>query len=151
MDVSDKLKLLAKDLTQDFPRSPRAKLAGYVVAGRALDKCRAVLAGTAGEYHFNCPLDQQFFEFAGIDGDAFKDFVATGATDEEVAAWIKQHASQSEDEAIIAWNNKLRYMRPVDMPMKLQVFLEGYIDEVVPRNRIVNYWFDVYDIEEHRI
>ena len=40
-------KLLAKDLTRTFPRSPRETLGGYVIAGRALDKCRAVLAETA--------------------------------------------------------------------------------------------------------
>jgi len=61
----------ALDLRKDFPRSPRATLAGYVVAGRALDKCRAEIAGTAGEYHFNCPLDELFFGFTGIDAEAF--------------------------------------------------------------------------------
>jgi len=46
-------KLPAKDLTKEYPRSPRETLAGYLIAARTLDKCRAVLAGTAGEYHFN--------------------------------------------------------------------------------------------------
>lgn len=60
MTENEKLKLLAKDLTNDYPRSPRELLAGYVVAARTLDKCRAVIAGTQGEYHFNCPLDGSF-------------------------------------------------------------------------------------------
>ncbi len=88
MDIN-KLKNLAKDLSTDFPRSPRETIAGYVIAARTLDKCRATIAGTAGEYHFNCPLDNFFFSFAGISGDEFKDFVATGASDEEVAKWIE--------------------------------------------------------------
>ncbi|MGE9291624.1 MAG: DUF5069 domain-containing protein, partial [Puniceicoccales bacterium] len=75
----------ALDLTKEFPRSPRATLGGYVVAARTLDKCRALVAGTAGEYHFNCPLDQVFFGFTGIDADQFKEFVATGADDQAVA------------------------------------------------------------------
>ncbi len=37
------------------------------------------------------------------------------------------------------------------MPIELQVFLEGYIPENLPAGRVVNYWFDVYDIEEGRI
>ena len=49
MTPQDKLKLLAKDLTKEFPRSPRELLAGYVITARAADKCRAVLVGTAGE------------------------------------------------------------------------------------------------------
>lgn len=151
MDDSAKLRLLAKDLTKDFPRSPRAKIGGYVVAARALDKCRAVLAGTAGEYHFNCPLDRTFFDFSGIDVEAFKAFVATGATDDEVAAWVKEHAKPQTEGEVVAWNNQMRYTRPVDMPEQLQLFLEGYIEKYIPRNRVVNYWFDVYDLEEQRI
>jgi len=82
---NEKLQSLARDLTKGYPRSPRETLAGYVIAGRMLDKCRAVLAGPAGEYHFDCPLDNQFLGFAGIAAGAFKAFVATGATDAEVA------------------------------------------------------------------
>jgi len=148
---NEKLKLLAKDLTKDYPRSPRETLAGYVVAARMLDKCRAVLAGTAGEYHFNCPLDNQFLGFTGIDAEEFKTFVATGATDAEVATWIEQNSKIKERPEIVAWNNKLRATRPCDMPIELQQFLEGYIPKVVPKNRPVYVWFDVYDLEEGRI
>ena len=58
----EKVKLLARDLRdgKQFPRSPRATLAGYVLAARAVDKCRAVLLGWEGEYHSNCPLDQRW-------------------------------------------------------------------------------------------
>jgi len=149
--MNAKLKLLAKDLTKDYPRSPRDTLAGYVIAARMLDKCRAVLAETAGEYHFNCPLDNQFFGFTGIGAEQFKAFVATGAPDAEVAVWIEQHSKIKERPEIVAWNNKLRATRPCDMPIELQQFLEDYIPKVVPRNRPVYVWFDVYDLEEGRI
>ena len=145
------LKLLAPDLTKNYPRSPRETLAGYVIAARMLDKCRAVLAGTAGEYHFDCPLDNQFLGFAGIDAEQFKAFVATGATDVEVAGWIEQHSKVKDRAEIIVWNNKLRCTRLCDMPINLQEFLEGYIPQFVPKNRPVHVWFDVYDLEEGRI
>jgi hypothetical protein len=145
------LKLLAKDLTKDYPRSPRETLAGYVIAARMLDKCRAVLAGTAGEYHFDCPLDNQLLGFAGISAEQFKAFVATGASDEEVAAWIVQHSKNKKRPEIVAWNNKLRATRPCDMPIELQQFLEDYIPKFVPKNRPVYVWFDVYDLEEQRL
>lgn len=147
----EKTTLLARDLTKDFPRSPRETLGGYVVAARTLDKCRAVIAGTAGEYHYDCPLDKQFLGFAGIDAGKFKEFVATGANDEEVATWIEQNSKIKDRKEVIAWNNKLRYTRPCDMPIELQEFLEGYIPKYVPRNRPVYVWFDVYDLEEERI
>lgn len=52
-DNLEKVKLLARDLRngKEFPRSPRETLAGYVLAARAVDKCRAVLVGWEGEYH----------------------------------------------------------------------------------------------------
>lgn len=139
------------DLTQEFPRSPRVTLGGYVVAARALDKCRAVIAGTAGEYHFNCPLDQLFLNFAGISAEDFQAYVATGASDDEVAKWIQENSKQTKQEDIVAWNNDLRYKRINEMPMELQMFLEGYIADYIPADRVVYHWFDVYDIEEKRI
>jgi hypothetical protein len=145
------LKLPAKDLTKEYPRSPRDTLAGYVIAARMLDKCRAVLAGTAGEYHFDCPLDNQFLDFTGIGAEQFKTFVATGASDAEVAAWLEQHSKIKDSAQVVAWNNKLRATRPCDMPIELQQFLEGYIPKVVPKSRPVYVWFDVYDLEEGRI
>src|SRR5438445_12221094 len=89
----ERVKALAPDLRsgKKFPRSPRATLAGYVIAARTLDKCRAVIAGCEGEYHYNCPLDRRWLEFAEIDAEQFKSFVATGANDAEVAEWLAKH------------------------------------------------------------
>ncbi len=149
--MNEKLQILALDLRKNFPRSPRETLGGYVIAGRTLDKCRAILADSAGEYHFDCPLDRVFFDFTGIVAKAFKDLVAKGATDPEVAVWIEDHSRIKEKAEVVAWNNKLRATRPCDMPIELQMFLEDYIPEVTPRNRPVYVWFDIYDLEEQRI
>ena len=151
MNANEKLQFLAKDLTKEFPRSPRALLAGYVIAARCLDKCRSVLAGKGGEYHSGCPLDLFFLEFAGIGYDAFKEFVATGATDEEVAAWITEHATKRERIEVIRWNNDWRGKRLSELPDKLQEYFEDYVPKFVPRNRPVVAFFDVYDLEEQRI
>ncbi len=141
----------APDLTRDFPRSPRATIGGFVIAARTLDKCRAVVAGTQGEYHFDCPLDRQFLDFSGTDAEAMKRFVATGADDEAMDRWIREKSTVSDKEEIIAWNNKMRAMRPCDLEMKLQVFLEEYIPGNLPPEKPVYVWFDVYDIEEKRL
>lgn len=147
----ENLASLALDLSKEVPRSPRVKLGDYVVAARALDKCRAAVAGTLGEYHFDCPLDNLFFGFTGIKSEDFKAFVATGTGDDEVAAWIVEQATKRDKKEIIQWNNDLRYKRISEMPIELQEFLEGYIPENIPADRVVYYWFDVYDIEEGRI
>jgi hypothetical protein len=151
MNNDEKMKLLAMDLTKEFPRSPRETLGGYVIAARAVDKCRAVLAGTAGEYHSGCPVDQMWLEFAGISYDTFKAFVATAATDEAMAAWIEKTAKQRPRIEIIHWNNDLRGKRMRDLPDDVQEYMEDYIPQFVPRNRPVYVFFDVYDLEEQHI
>ena len=151
MTASDKLKLLAKDLTKEFPRSPRELLAGYVIAARAVDKCRAVLAGTAGEYHSGCPVDAMFLDFAGIPYENFREFVAAGATDAEIAEWIQKTAKPRPRLEIIRWNNDLRGKRMSELPDGIQEYMEDYIPKFIPRNRPVYVLFDVYDLEEQRI
>ena len=90
----DAVQPLAKDLRSGEPRSAHEKLGGYELAARALDKCRATLAGTNGDYEFNCPLDQRFFGATGIDAEDFKAFVATGADEQAVGKWIEEHAQK---------------------------------------------------------
>jgi hypothetical protein len=149
----ERVKLLARDLRdgKDYPRSPRETLGGYVLAARAVDKCRAVLAGSQGDYHSNCPLDQRWLKFAAIDYDAFRAFVASGATDEEIATWIGKHAKKRPRAEIVAWNNQERDLRLSDLPAETQEFMEDYIAEFIPRNRVIYHWFDVYDLEEERL
>ena len=149
--ANEQLNKLAKDLSKKPPRSPRDTIAGYVIAARMLDKCRAVIAETNDEYHFDCPLDRLFFDFTEIDSHTFREFVATGATDKEVENFIERHAKKREKIEIIKWNNDLRYKSIADMPDELQEFLEGYIEEYVPKHRPVYVWFDVYDLEEGRL
>lgn len=148
---AENLKTLAMDLSREFPSSPRRVVGGFVLAGRMLDKCRAVLNGTAGEYHFNCPLDRMLLDFAGIDAEAFQNFVATGATDEQVGEWITANAKVRDKEQIVAWNNKMRDTRLSDLPINLQLYMEEYIPANVPTGKVVYNFFDVYDYEEGRL
>src|SRR6266567_7855130 len=88
-----------KDLTKEPPRSPKTRVGGYVILGRTIDKCRALLWGNIGEYHFDCPLDNMLFGFRGIKGEVFKAFVETGASDAEIAEWVQKNGTpKSEDE-----------------------------------------------------
>jgi hypothetical protein len=150
--INENVKKLAPDLTKGFPASPHAMLAGYILAKRALDKCRATLAGTVGEYHFDCPLDNIFLGFAGLKGPDLRDFVATGADDAAVAKWIEEHATKRPRIEIIHWNNEWRYKRIGELPDKLQEFMEDYIPKNVPPEVIhhVRYFFDIFDAEEKR-
>lgn len=92
MENLNRVKELARDLRREEPRSADEELGGESHAARCLDKCRASLVGWNGEYQFGCPLDQHFFQETGIKSDEFRNYVATGATDEEVGRWIQENA-----------------------------------------------------------
>ncbi|CUS32501.1 DUF5069 domain-containing protein [Candidatus Nitrospira nitrificans] len=148
----EKVKKLAKDLRKNYPRSPREKLGGYVIAARCVDKCRAFLADMNGEYNYwPCSLASQWFAFTGITPERFKDVVATGATDEELASWIAGHSKVKDPDEVLKWNNAMRDTRLSDMSLQAQQYLEEYIPKFVPTHRPVYVWFDVYDLEEKRL
>ena len=67
------------------------------------------------------------------------------------SAWIGEHAKKRPRAEIIAWNNKERDLHLSDLPLELQEYMEDYIQQFVPRNRVVHHWFDVYDLEEERL
>lgn len=84
----EKVRSMAKDLSKEEPRPAHEELAGHSIAARCLDKCRATLVGMQGEFTYGCPMDQMFLKEAGIAAEDFKEFVATGANDEEVERWL---------------------------------------------------------------
>jgi Domain of unknown function (DUF5069) len=76
------------DLTQHPPRSVRVRIGGYAHLARLLDKARATLAGKAAEYHYNCPLDQLFFGFTGINQEAMLAEIKSGKSDIQILEWV---------------------------------------------------------------
>jgi Domain of unknown function (DUF5069) len=113
--ANERVLALAPDLTRRAPRSARSPLGHYgAIAGRALDKCRAEIAGRAGPYHYNCPLDRAFFDFAKIDAAEFKTFVGTGASDQEVVDWIANKSPVRDSKQISLWNLRFR-LNPINL------------------------------------
>jgi hypothetical protein len=149
---TERLRVLAKDLRREPPRSPHEKLAGYVTAARILDKCRSTLLGINGEYdYWPCTFAREFFAFTGLTPERFQECAATGASDQEFAEWLTEAAIHRPESEIIRWNNRMRDTRVSDMSDKAQEFLETYIPKFIPTNRRVYTFFDVFDIEEKRI
>jgi hypothetical protein len=107
--------LSSPDLTQHPPRSPRSKLGGFAHLPRLLDKARAAIAGKNGEYHYNCPLDQHFFGFTGIDHEALLAELKLGRTDSEMLAWVRAHSTRHASE-VTSWSAWLSTLGPGGSP-----------------------------------
>jgi hypothetical protein len=111
-----KTPILDRDLTKEAPHSPRDRFGGFVILGRTVDKCRASIAGTLGEYHYDCPLDNQLFGFKGINGDQFKAVVKSAKYYEDVAAWLEGAGIRKTPEEIKAWSDKAETVRLKSIP-----------------------------------
>jgi uncharacterized protein (DUF1330 family) len=103
------------DLRTHPPRSPRLKLGPFILLARCLDKCRAHLAGVAGEYEYDSMIDRWLFAFKGITGDEFKAKVAEGLSDDEMLAWFWKAGKPRTEAEALAWSaDVLRYSLSYD-------------------------------------
>lgn len=137
------------DLRTQFPRSMRVMVAGYVHLGRMIDKCRAVLSGTEGEYIYPCPMDERLMDFAGITSEQFTAAVKANPTDEDVVAWFRQAAKPHPPEHLEAWNRELLARGP-SSPESAERF-KKYRDAIDPSRTDITAWADLQDLEEGRI
>lgn len=126
----------------------RIKLEGYVHLARMIDKCRAVLAGTEGEYIYPCPMDDRLMEFAGITADQFTAAVKADPTDEAVADWFRKTAKPHKPAELDEWNDMMLKRGP-NAPEK-QEYFNKLRDAVDPSRTDLTAWADLQDLEEGR-
>ena len=140
-----------KDLTSEAPRSPKTRLGGYVILARTLDKCRALLWGNIGEYHFDCPLDNMLFGFKGVTGDDLKAEVAKGASDEEMVKWMDTHGEKKTAEEIKAWADEMVATNPYNNPEKREWFEEQVKPYNLDASKTTLFdWLEVDDRESYK-
>jgi len=138
----------APDLTQRPPRSPRVRLGSYVILARCLDKGRATLAGRNGEYNFACPLDQRFFEFAGVNADDLKKQLALSKSDGEILEWIATHSTTKPASwEIVQWSAYQNERGPGDMETR-EYFSISLAKFSRTREDILT-WFDLLDLDDY--
>ena len=136
------------DLRTTFPRSMRVRLEGYVHLARMIDKCRAVLAGTEGEYIYPCPMDDRLMAFAGITAAQFTAAVKQHLSDEGVIQWFRWMATPHPQAELEEWNRMMLSRGPTT-PEK-QASFNKYRDAVDPSRTDLTSWADLQDLEEGR-
>jgi hypothetical protein len=138
----------APDLTKRPPRSPRVRLGGYVILPRVLDKGRAVINGTNGDYNYACPVDQRFLQFAGVNAEALKKQLAKGKGDGEILEWIRQNQKfKRTDAEILAWSASQEVRAPGDVDSR-EFFHETH-SKIAPKRDDIQTWFDLLDLDDY--
>jgi hypothetical protein len=136
------------DLRNTFPRSMRDTLEGYVHLARMIDKCRAFLAGTEGEYIYPCPLDDRLLDFAGLTDAEFTEAVEANPTDDGVVQWFRKTAKTHLPAELAVWNEMMLTRGP-STPEKQHAF-NTLRDAVDPSRTDLTAWADLQDLEEGR-
>jgi len=141
-------KLNVPDLTHRPPRSPRVRLGGYVILARCLDKGRATLAGKNGEYIYACPLDQNWFTFAGIRPQELKKQLARGKSDTEILEWIVAHSTAKRQPWEIAqWSAHYEHRGPTDV--ETRQYFNALLAKLSKKREDVVGWFDLLDLDDY--
>ncbi len=111
-------------MTKEAPRSPRIRVGGYAILGRTIDKCRALVAGNIGEYHFDCPLNNMLFDFKGVKGDDFKAEIEKGASAQEMAQWLHTHGEKKAPDEVKRWADQMEKTSFYEDPGMRDYFIE---------------------------
>lgn len=138
----------APDLTLHPPRSPRVRLGGFAILPRVIDKCRAVIAGTNGDYNYGCNLDLHFFEFAKIEPEAMKAEVAAGKSDGEILDWVLENLGRDLTlPDILAWS-EYHQTRSPDNPTYRAKFNKMH-ETLAPNRGDIVTSFDMLDLDDY--
>lgn len=114
-----------------------------------LDKGRADISGTIGEFKYNCPLDQRFVEFVGIDPEALRDQLASGEGDGEILNWINETAQHKRTPwEIELWSEHMGRRGPESDAETLQYFSEA-VGKMTQTREDIKTWADLLDLDDY--
>ena len=147
--MSTSTSISAPDLTKRPPRSGRCRLGGYAILPRMLDKGRAEIAGTNGEYHFNCPLDQHILNFLGLDPEALREQLAAGKGDGDILEWISVHGTHQHSAwEIEQWSDFMQRRGPDSDAETLGYFAEA-VGKFTKTREDIKTWADLLDLDDY--
>jgi hypothetical protein len=139
------------DLTKEYPRSPRERLLGVPMLPRTIDKARALLSDTIGEYIYGekSSFDVAVLQYLGLTSGEFLEGVRESPDDAAMSRWLATHARKTtpqEAEAFAA-----DFLNDGDDDADRARFRErvAKLPENV-RGRVKG-WADLLDVAEGRI
>lgn len=135
-----------------FPRSGRDTLGGVVYLARAIDKVRADLAGTVGEYIAACPQSRKVYDFFGVTPEQFRGAVGDNPKDESVLLWLQEHGQrQPSKEDVQRFNETMLADGPSAENARAVGYLKQTLEEAGQAHRTdVRTYVDMQDLEEGR-
>jgi hypothetical protein len=139
------------DLTKEYPRSPRARLLDIPGVPRMIDKARAQLLGTIGEYKYGekSGNDRSVLAFLGLSADEFLEGVRQSHDDEAMAEWLRAHARPMKQADIERFG--VEFVSDGDDDEDRRRFAERKAKLPANVQSRVTGWVDLLDFDEGRI
>lgn len=135
------------DLTKLYPRSPYEELDGLTWLPRMIDKARAHLAGTLGEYSYPCGMDRAALDFYGVSADALLDLIREDATDEAIARFVRAHMVPRSADDLEAFRLRLLFTPPQED--EHCALLEQLRNEMGPKGRSITTFAEAIAVDEN--
>jgi hypothetical protein len=130
------------DLRRHPPRAARVQIGGLYFLARTIDKARAKLAGTLGEYKISPGISGYMFDDLEISEDDFVEAVRNAHGDEDVIAWLHAHTDRSKYPEI---NEKLYNRRLRDAEHRAS-FADRY--PILNERPDLWNWFEIFDVDD---
>jgi Domain of unknown function (DUF5069) len=139
------------DLTTGIPRSPNDLLGGIAMLPRTIDKARAAIAGTIGEYIYGdkSGFDKTLLEFLGVSEADFLDAVRKSPDDAAVLAWVQTHGRKHSPAEIADFTAK--FLNDGDDDEDRARFAVRRAELPAHVQPKVKSWADILDAREGRI
>lgn len=117
-------------------------IGGLYFLARTIDKTRAILAGTQGEYKVAPGISGYLFDDLGISEEQFTAAVRAAKSDDDVIAWLHANTDRSKYAEI---NEKLSTRRIRDAEHRA-TFVDRY-PILLERPDLWN-WFEIFDLDD---
>ncbi len=106
------------------------------------------MAGTNGDFHYNCPLDQRFLAFTGIIPEALFTEIKGGKSDSEILTFVTTHLQPNRHASeIAAWSTWFEQLT-ASSPDARAFFNDVLRKNAAHRDDIVT-WFDWLELDDY--
>ena len=115
-----------------------------------LDKGRAEIADQSGEYHYNCPLDQRFVNFVGIDPTALarRTRRRQGRRRDSCLDQRDRAAQTAHPWEIEQWSDYMQRRGP-DSDAESREYFAEMLDKISQTREDIKTWADLLDLDDY--
>jgi len=133
------------------PRSPYAKLGGYVHLPRLIDKAKLHRQGLLNGYNYKTiGFDKHLLAFLKLNGDTFEEAANRLGEDAAILNWVQENSAKYSPEAIEQWNEAMISRYP-DTAAKKARFLHFLKQSGGEDRKDIRTYFDLIEFDEGRL